>query len=251
MRFCNYVQSQGYKADRIAILSEDETAFGGADPASVTEENKSGDDERSAEAKRNGAGTANAKPATAQQNCLESSTRLYYPRDIATLRSAYEEQAIFNAAKQASNTNTATTTLRGDLSEPANSEHDTVRSYGGQLMPLAQESVLLDITNVLTERKAQFVVVRSTNSLDQIFLGRFLRRAVPEIRIVLDGADLLFRRGEEGSSLRGVMLLSTYPLLTWQQDWTSTRFPKEGWWRRLFPPVESGAARKLSNHWRG
>ncbi|HEY0701234.1 MAG TPA: hypothetical protein VGD60_00560 [Candidatus Acidoferrales bacterium] len=207
-RFCRYIASQGYPADRIAFLSEDETAYGGGDPAKAT-------------------------------GCVEAATNLYYPRDIATLRSAYEEQSIFNSGKQGSNANTATTTLRGDLSEPANSKHDTVRSYGGQLTPLAQESVLLDITDVLTERKIQFVVVRSTNSLDQIFLGQFLRRTVPEIRIVMDGADLLFRRGQEGASLRGVMLLSTYPLLTWQQDWTSTAFPEASSWRKLIPTPEN------------
>jgi hypothetical protein len=63
-------------------------------------------------------------------------------------------------------------------------------------------------------------VLRSTNSLDQIFLSQFFRRAYPEARVVIDGADLLFRRGAEGSSLRGVMMVSTYPLITTQQDWT-------------------------------
>ena len=154
--------------------------------------------------------------------CADSTrqTYLFYPRDIATLRSAYEKQAIFSSSKQASNTNTSVTTLRGDLSEPTNGKHDTVRSYGGQLTPLAQESVLLSIVEVIKERKIQFVVLRSTNSLDQIFLSQFLRRLAPDVRIVIDGTDLLFRRGAEGASLRGVMALSTYPLLTWQQDWT-------------------------------
>ena len=78
----------------------------------------------------------------------------------------------------------------------------TVRGYGGQLTPLAQESVLLAITEVLKAKKIQFVVVRSTNSLDQIFLAQFLRRSIPETRVVIDGADMLFRRGAEGAALR-------------------------------------------------
>ena len=45
--------------------------------------------------------------------------------------------------------------------------------------------------------------------------------------MVIDGADLLFTRGAEGKSLRGVMLLSTYTLLTQEQDWTSLA-PWEG-----------------------
>jgi hypothetical protein len=197
-RFLKYIGLQKYKTDRVAVLSEDETAFGGRVPETSKDLSE-------------GVCAYNDAP-----------TYLYYPRDIATLRSAYEQQSIFGSAKPPSSTSGVTTTLRGDLSEPANVEHDTVRSYGGQLTPLAQESVLLAITEVLKEKKIQFVILRSTNSLDQIFLSQFLRRSFPEGRIVIDGADLLFRRGAEGSSLRGVMVLSTYPLLTSQQDWTSS-----------------------------
>jgi len=193
-RFCRYLTLQGYPLDHVAMVSEDETAFG-----------------RRQEEK--------------DSICYDSSTGgaiyLYYPRDIATLRTAYQRQSIFNAGKQMDG-NTASTTLRGDLSETDSSHHDTVRSYGGQLTPLAQESILLGITHVLKEKEIDFVVVSSTNSLDQIFLTKFLKRAYPHARIVLDGADLLFSRGDEGSSLRGVMTLSTYPLLTSQQSWTST-----------------------------
>ena len=89
------------------------------------------------------------------------------------------------------------------------------------MTPLAQEAILLDIVNRLNEKEIQFVVLRSTSSLDQIFLCQFLRRSYPEGRVVIDGADLLFDRGAEGRSLRGVMTLSTYPLLTGEQDWTS------------------------------
>ena len=222
-RFVTYVsKKQHYDVQHIAILSEDETAFGGGvyekDTPATPDKRKSED--------------------AGGEACVYDPelTYLYYPRDIATLRSAYEQQSIFNSSKQAAgnNSNTSATTLRGDLSEPANSEHDTVRTYGGQLTPLAQESVLLNITDVLKARKIQFVVLRSTNTLDQIFLSQFLRRSYPDARIVIDGADLLFRRGAEGASLRGVMVLSTYPLLTWQQDWTSIPPKSTGGSFRIF-----------------
>jgi hypothetical protein len=231
-RFCQYVHQQGYDTSRVAFLSEDETAFGGA-----SEERSEIKNARKSE----------AKFQDTRRICSGASTYLYYPRDIATLRSAYEQQSIFNSSKQASGTNNVATTLRGDLSEPANSEHDTVRSYSGQLTPLAQESVLLDITDVLRAKKIQFVVVRSSNSLDQIFLGQFFRRALPETRIVMDGADLMFRRGAEGASLRGVMMLSTYPLLTWQQDWTSSSNPPLSWLESWIssPPPRAGESYRV------
>jgi len=191
-RFCRYLSSQGYRLDHVALLSEGETAFGG----------------------NNGPICYDAVTG--------GSISLTYPRDIATLRSAYERQSIFRSTNPQSNANVPSTTLRGDLSEPSSSDHDTVRSYGGQLTPLAQESVLLDITSRLKDNQIQFIVLRSTSSLDQIFLSEFLRRSYPGGRVVIDGADLLISRGSEGSSLRGVMMLSTYPLLTQEQDWTSS-----------------------------
>jgi|HubBroStandDraft_4_1064222.scaffolds.fasta_scaffold00098_20 hypothetical protein len=197
-RFLCYLQHEGYDLERVAILSEDETAFGNV-------------------AKQP---TKTAGPVTCQSGKTgqagPSPIYLYYPRDIASLRSAYEEQSIFAAGKQQSAA--PATSLRGNLSEPVSSEHDTVRTYGGQITPLAQEATLFGITNILDSKHIDFVILRSTNSLDQLFLSEFLRRSYPSGRVVIDGADLMFRRGSQGASLRGVMLLSTYPLLSWTPD---------------------------------
>jgi hypothetical protein len=200
-RFCQYLSDQGYSLENVAFLSEDETAFEGShlrQQQSKEEEQSNQDD----------------SPCSRAQ-------QFFYPRDIATLRSAYEQQAILGPAKPQSNANAPSTTLRADLSEPSSSDHDTIRSFGGQVTPLAQESILLDIAKHLNEQQIQFIILRSTSSLDQIFLSQFLRRAHPGGRVVIDGADLLFTRGAEGTSLRGVMLLSTYPLLTVERAWTS------------------------------
>jgi hypothetical protein len=234
-RFAAYVQKQGYSLKRVAFLSEDETAFG-SQPSADEDRGQSSDNSRE---------NKKEKPDSDDHPIY-----VYYPRDIATLRSAYEQQSILNSGKAATS-NSPSSSLRGDLSEPANSQHDTVRTYGGQLNPLAQESLLVNITNILSERHVQFVIIRSTNSLDQIFLAQFLRRALPEARVVIDGADLLFRRGAEGSSLRGVMTVSTYPLLVWQQDWSPSVLLKgNGSYRVFGQDVSEGvyiAARQLLN----
>ena len=230
-RFLEYLDRLQYPLDCVAIISEDETAFGHTEKDEVHD--KENEDKR-----------CDQEPSGKRHPIY-----LYYPRDIATLRSAYEHQSIFGTGKQQSSDNSAPTTLRGDLSEPNTSDHDTVRSYGGALTPLAQESVLLSITSILKEKRIQFVVLRSTNSLDQIFLTQFFRRACPAARIVIEGADLLFPRGAEGTSLRGVMTLSTYPLLTWQQDWSASLVRRKGGSYRIFGEDLAGglyiAAREL------
>jgi hypothetical protein len=194
-RFCQYLSNQGYDVSRIALLSEDETAYGRA---------------------------PRPRGKNAPAHPCDGAIDLYYPRDIASLRSAYEKQSVLSAGKPSSDESAPSSTLRGDLSEPATSNHDSVRTYAGPLTPLAQEAILLDIVGRLGEKSIQFVVLRSTSSLDQIFLSEFLRRSYPEGRVVIEGADLLFNRGTEGRSLRGVMIISSYPLLAGEQDWTSS-----------------------------
>jgi len=220
--FMSYLARQGYGRGCVAIISEDETAFGNSPGAGKADAEKQG---------RCDLFGQNPQPIY-----------LYYPRDIATLRSAYERQSIFNTRRQNQDASSPSTSLHGDLIEPENGNHDTVKSYSGQLTPLAQEAVLQSIAHILKEKAIQFIVVRSTNSLDQVFLAEFFRRSNPEARVVLDGSDLLFKRGAEGASLRGVMTLSAYPLLTpWQQDWTvALRYPKNGSYRVFGDYVAEG-----------
>jgi hypothetical protein len=124
-RFLCYLQHEGYPLGQVAILSEDETAFGKAESPDQA--------------------TPQKKPASRCLNTPSGGSEgtpvyLYYPRDIASLRTAYEQQSIFSAGKPQSGA--PSSSLRGNLSEPASSEHDTVRTYGGQLTPLAQEAEL-------------------------------------------------------------------------------------------------------------
>jgi hypothetical protein len=202
-RFLCYMQHEGYDLNHFAILSEDQTAFGNAAAEQQLEQ------------------TSKAKKALGRCQNYDGKVEgtplyLYYPRDIAALRSAYEEQSIFSAGKAQSNG--PSTSLKSDISEPASSEHDTVRSYAGQLTPQAQEAELFGIANILDTKNIEFIIVRSSNTLDQLFLSEFLRRSYPSGRVVIDGSDLMFRRGMQGASLRGVILLSPYPLLSWTHD---------------------------------
>src|SRR6266702_3236062 len=63
-------------------------------------------------------------------------------------------------------------------------------------------------------------LLRSTNSLDYLFLTRFLHRAYPTPYIVTMGSDLLFAREVDSTEFRGVISLSSFPLLPRGQDWT-------------------------------
>ena len=211
-RFCRYLRNLNYDTGRLAIISEDETAYGVFPSTTLS--------------------TAGSSSRRWLPNCDQGDhgpLYLYYPRDIAALRSAYQQ-----ASPSVSSSN-ATQELPIDLGETSSRQRDTIRTYGGKQTPLSQEATLFGITNLLRSHDTEFVVLRSSNSLDQVFLTRFLARVCPQARVVLTGADLLFRRSSETAGFRGTMTLTAYPLLTWQQDWTYWQKPESRHSHRAFP----------------
>ncbi len=212
-RYCRYIVASGTELARLAIVSEDETAFGGEYAAGKADSSPC----RPLPAK--GGGTT------------PGPVYLYYPRDISTLRAAYQSQSIFSRTKIQPNPEATRRTLQDNLADPEGKDHDTIRGYSGSQTALSQESELQQIVSLMRSHKTEYIVLRSSNPLDQLFLSQFFRMTYPEGRIVIVGADLLLRRETGAGGLNGVMTLSTYPLFTWEQDWTKR------------PPVPGGNPR--------
>ena len=190
-RLCTYLQGPGRDAldlGRLAILSEDETAYGYAGPSAT----------------------------------CKGAPRFYYPRDISSLRAAYQKQSIFSfgTADQSAKNSSPPRSLRTDLADPAGKEHDTVPTYAGNQTPLSQEAQLLGIVAALRTHQSEYIVLRSSNTLDPLFLANFLRREYPEGRVVVLNSDLLYQRGQDAMAIGGVMTLSTYPLFPSERHWT-------------------------------
>ena len=206
-RYCRYVYAGGTAPTSLAIVSEDETAFG-------AEYNS---------------GKADLSPCRPNQKenpgqpPPQGPLYLYYPRDIAELRAAYQNQSIFAQGTAQLNGSTSHRTLQNDLADPEGKDHDTIRSYSGDQTALSQEAELQQMVSLMRAHNTQYILVRSSNPLDQLFISHFFRMTYPQGRIVLVGSDLLLRRETGASGLNGVLALSAYPLLPWGQDWTRTK----------------------------
>ncbi len=146
--------------------------------------------------------------------------KLFYPRDISTLRAAYQTKSLFDVGSSPQPEETQRRNLPTDLADPSGRVHDSIRTYGGGQTPLAQEASLMEIVAALRELHARFILLRSSNTLDQLFLANFLRRSYPDARIVIVGSDLMFIRERGSTGLSGAMTLSTYPLFPLERDWT-------------------------------
>lgn len=246
--YCRYLRNQGYDTGRLAILSEDETAYGFSQPPPRSTTGAGSKSQQDAGAPESETWLPHCDTPKASPNAIgrlnwiihreDSQTDkhgplyVYYPRDIAALRSAYSQQ------QPAGNSKTPATSATGlplDLMEPASRERDTISSFGERQTALSQEATLFGLSNLFKAHDIQFIVLRSSNTLDQVFLTRFFSQACPSARIVLTSADLLFRRSSDTAGFRGTMTLTTYPLLTWQQDWTHWQSLQSRHSHRAFP----------------
>jgi len=205
-RYFQYLTKRGHHLSEVAILSEDETAYGGLP------DNHPASDDR---AQLSDPSRPTCEPIYGPRN---RPLHLYYPRDISALRSAYEEQSIFAATDSSSASHVV---LQPQASRSTHQDTDTVATFSGANSALAQEAQMYGIVDSLRTHGIRFVILRSTSSLDHLFLTRFLHRAYPDAVIVTMGSDMLFGREIDSTEFRGVVALTAFPLLPRGQDWTA------------------------------
>jgi hypothetical protein len=196
-RLLMYFRSQKQSLNDVAIISEDETAYGGSDAS------------------------------TSHQSCQydygtsDTPVWLFYPRDISAVRSAYLKQSIFSRGSKATEDKYGPANiLHAVAPAESNSETDTITSYSGDEVALDEEAHLFELVSFLRSHHTHYLVLRSSNPDDFLFLARFFKHTYPEGRVITLGSDELFRREVDTSEFRGVMALTNYPLLPRDQHWT-------------------------------
>jgi hypothetical protein len=193
--FVRFLAHRRYQPERVAILAEDETAYG--DLGSP----------------RPGSGVHCPAMAGSQltydqfRSCV---VHVYFPREISQLRSAYQREQE-SASYGASEREPYRSTLKRDL-EGVGSDDDSVHTYSRRQLPLSQEGVLLGILTTLHKHAIEFVILRAGDALDEVFLARYLRQADSDLRIVTVENDLLLRREVEDRLLFGTLSISTYSM---------------------------------------
>jgi len=189
-----FVCSEGYRSGQLAVLSEDETAYGSGN---FSETNQS--------EKRN-----SSKNGTCLNDPSGAFLHLYFPRDISALRNAYQQDLKVSGASGNSGAPRSTLTL--NLEDHGNND-DSVPSFAQDQTPLSDEATMMSIVSDLREHETNLVVIEATNPVDIVFLVRYLRLAYSEARILTVGSDLLLPRQVDDPRLRGVMQVTSYSLI--------------------------------------
>jgi hypothetical protein len=102
---------------------------------------------------------------------------------------------------------------------------DSIPSFGQQT-PVSQEAVLFELAATMRREDIRYAGIVATDPLDALFLIRSIRAMVPNLRIVIFHADELFARAAASWGLRGIIAITSYPLVSRNQHYSPTRQPR-------------------------
>ena len=156
--------------------------------------------------------------------CWAAITSFSFPRDISSLRNAYETTGTQAAASGNKSADATRTYLPLNLGEQLSNRSDEPQDFSPQ-GPLSKEAVLMKFASELRRGHYQYIGISGSNVLDVLFLANFLRTACPDARLFVPDADLLFERDLDNASYIGSLAISTYPLISENLDWTHPQPP--------------------------
>lgn len=188
---CELLDHYGLCERDVAILKEGTTVYGGAlNPSS---------------------GVATAKKPGSEMLVVP------FPMSIGSLRRAatYVANATAPAVVVPGETRSARTAL--DLTnEPLRGETPRATT---QLTPASIDLLLDETTRTLAQREIKAVLLFASDVRDKLFLGSELKKRLPDLQLFTFEGNVLYLRPEYNQWLRGMVVLSTYPLLLRDVCW--------------------------------
>jgi hypothetical protein len=161
-------------------------------------------------------------------------TLVRYPSQIARLREAHEQLAADpHAAGPRAHA------LDGSGAAPEGRPTEIVPNLSSAT-PLSEELVLHQALAEMCRQRLRWVGVLGTDTTDRIFLAREIRGICPDVRLFFVGSDVLYTQPSHGQDLDGSVVVSPYPLVPQNREWTS---PFDG----VIAPFAGSAAQGLYN----
>lgn len=196
---------------KVALLSESSTAYG-------RELNRSGAQKR-----------IRACPGLGNEHRWY--LRMTYPLSISRLRTEYQRHP--QPEPQGMTAGAAPDRPRVPLNIGDPSGLTEAPPIMSELTAPAVDVLLDGFTRTLRENGIRAVGVLGTDIRDKLFLAEEIRRRMHDVQLFTFSSNALLSRPEYRNSLRGMLVLSTYPLLPENQSWTGGANPENR--RDLFP----------------
>jgi hypothetical protein len=139
-----------------------------------------------------------------------------FPMNIASLRSQSESSAPRDAAAGSPDRR-----VELSLRDP---ERPTDRPPAASALTAPTLEVVLDeIEHAITSQRIRAVGILASDVRDKLFLAKELHRRLRDVQLFTFEANALYLVPENNSELRGMMVVSTYPLSLQTQWWTPGR----------------------------
>ncbi|MSR62153.1 MAG: hypothetical protein EXS08_06890 [Planctomycetes bacterium] len=142
---------------------------------------------------------------------------LPFPMNLTSLRAAYARD--WQAQPNGNATLGATKAARVELSLE---EQDRTRETPRPTSPLtapATDLAMDEIVRTLESRRIELVVLFATDVRDKLLLAAEIAKRLPDIQLVTTESNLLYLRSDFNAALRGMLVLSSYPLFVRAPDW--------------------------------
>ncbi len=191
----------GIEQDQLAVLQESSTAYG----------QEFGEHPATGQVQSGTPGPDQGKPPTDQF------LRVPFPMSLASLRSAAVAIPDSDLGGTSAPGRTAPTQTKFDLSD-APRPRETMPAASG-LTPASIDILLEEIARMLGRRGIKAVLLVATDVRDKLFLGRELKRRLPNLQLFTTEGNVLYLRPEYNAWLRGMLVVSTYPILLRDPAW--------------------------------
>lgn len=94
----------------------------------------------------------------------------------------------------------------------------------------SDERALAQILSTISAEKIRYVGLLTTDVEDKLFLAYQIHTYSPDVVLFTFESDILYTHPDARSYLKGMLVISPYPLFTRNQQWT---YPFHGWQQRL------------------
>ncbi len=141
-----------------------------------------------------------------------------FPLQISQIRGAYEKR---EAAKRGTSvTPQPHRALEISLEGPEGTR-DALPPYESRMTASAAELVLGNVLDTVRRQQVRYLGLVASDTRDILFLARKAREFGSDANLFTFGADILYQHPDALSSLDGLLVVTTYPLLVANQAWHS------------------------------
>ena len=144
-----------------------------------------------------------------------------FPLHVSQLRGAYEKSGSLRSTAPARNA--PRNSLELALDAPEGATRDILPTQDPQMAANIADLVLASSLETIHREDIRFVGIAASDPRDILFLARRIRENAATVTLFTFGADTLYVHPDYERYLRGMFVVTPYPLFPANQSWTGSR----------------------------